>query len=152
MNAPVTADRHAARRVASARSMTRKLALQALYRLQLNEAPWQDLMTEFADADGMERADSEYFRALIEGVWRARTELDALMQPWLDREPAQLDPTEHAVLFIAIFELRERPDVPFRVIIHEAVNLARKFGGTDGHKFVNAVLDRAARELRPGER
>lgn len=145
-------DRGALRRLASARSMTRKLALQALYRMQLNEAPWQDLVTEFSDADGMDRADSEYFRVLIEGVWRTRSALDELMRPWLDRDPAQLDPTEHAVLFIAMHELRERPDVPYRVVINEAVNLAKKFGGTDGHKFVNAVLDRAARELRPHER
>jgi len=132
--------------------MARKLAMQALYRLQLNEAPWQDVITEFAAAEGMERADPEYFRALIENIWRMRTALDAHLQPLLDREPAQLDPTEHAILFVAIYELTERPDIPFRVSITEAVNLAKRFGGTDGHKFVNAVLDRAARALRPEER
>jgi len=132
--------------------MARKLAMQALYRLQLNDAPWQDLMTEFAAAEGMDRADPEYFRALIEGVWRDRELLDTSMRPFLDRDAAQLDPTEHAVLFVAMYELRERPDIPFRVVIAEAVNLAKRFGGTDGHKFVNAVLDRAARELRAQER
>jgi len=142
----------AARRMTSARSQARKLALQAIYRLQLNEAPWQDLLTEFSDAEGMDRADPEHFRSLIEGVWRNRTALDEALRPWLDREPDQLDPTEHAVLFIALQELREHPEVPFRVVISEAVNLARKFGGTDGHKLVNAVLDRAARQLRPHER
>lgn len=142
----------AARRLASARSLTRKLAVQAIYRLQLNEAPWQDLITEFSDAEGMDRADPEYFRSLIEGIWRERESLDTALRPWLDRDPAQLDPTEHAVLFIALYELRSHPEVPFRVVISEAINLTKKFGGTDGHKFVNAVLDRAARELRPHER
>jgi N utilization substance protein B len=141
----------AARTLSSQRSVARKLALQALYRWQLNECPWQDLIQEFGDAEDMPRADREYFRELIEGVWRTREALDAQLSGWLDRAPALLDPVEHAVLLIGVYELRDRQDVPYRVAINEAVTLAKRFGATDGHKYVNAVLDRAARILRPNE-
>jgi len=140
-----------ARTLSSQRSVARKLALQALYRWQLNEGPWQDLVQEFGDAEDMPRADREYFRELVEGVWRARAALDAELSSWADRGPSLLDPIEHAILLIGVYELRHRPDVPYRVAINEAVTLAKRFGATDGHKYVNAVLDRAARVLRPNE-
>src|SRR5271154_4460336 len=107
------------------RSVARKLALQALYRWQLNAAPWQDLVQEFGDAEDMARADREYFRVLVEGVWRSREDLD----------PRLLDPIEHAVLLMGLYELSSQPDVPYRVAINEAVGLAKRFGATDGHKF-----------------
>ena len=134
-----------------ARTVARKLALQALYRWQLNACPWQDLVQEFGDAEDMARADRDYFRALIEGVAGAVDALDARLAALADRRPDLLDPIEHAILLIGVYELAARPDVPYRVAISEAVGLARRFGATDGHKFVNAVLDRAARELRPAE-
>jgi transcription antitermination protein NusB len=134
-----------------ARHLARKLALQALYRWQLNDCPWQDLVQEFASDADMPRADAAYFQALIEGVCAARSEFDAALAPLLDRKPAELDPVEHALLLIGSYELQHRPDVPFRVVISEAVSLARRFGATDGHKFVNGVLDRAARLWRPDE-
>jgi transcription antitermination protein NusB len=139
------------RTLSSQRSVARKLAMQALYRWQLNEGPWQDLVSEFREAEDMPRADGEYFRELVEGVWRAREQLDSDLASWTDRGPALLDPIEHAVLLIGVYELRHRQDVPYRVAISEAVGLAKRFGATDGHKFVNAVLDRAARALRPNE-
>ena len=131
--------------------MARKLALQALYRWQLNQSPWQDLVAEFSSADDMAHADREYFRVLIEGVCGSHAALDAELAAWMDRPPQQLDPVEHAVLLIAAHELERQPDVPYRVVINEAVSLTKRFGATDGHKFVNAVLDRAARTLRPHE-
>ena len=131
--------------------MARKLALQALYRWQLNQSPWQDLVAEFSSADDMAHADRDYFRVLIEGVCGSHAALDAELAAWMDRPPQQLDPVEHAVLLIAAHELERQPDVPFRVVINEAVSLTKRFGATDGHKFVNAVLDRAARTLRPHE-
>jgi N utilization substance protein B len=131
--------------------VARKLALQALYRWQLNQSPWQDLVAEFSSADDMAHADREYFRVLIEGVCGSHAALDAELAAWMDRPPQQLDPVEHAVLLIAAHELERQPDVPFRVVINEAVSLTKRFGATDGHKFVNAVLDRAARTLRPHE-
>jgi N utilization substance protein B len=140
-----------AREFSGTRSVARKLALQALYRWQLNACPWQDLVQEFGDAEDMPRADADYFRALVEGVWRTRDELDARLAALADRAPGLLDPIEHAALLIGLYELSARPEVPYRVAISEAVSLAKRFGATDGHKFVNAVLDRAARELRPHE-
>ncbi len=142
---------HAARFASGAKSLARKLAMQALYRLQLNEAPWQDLIQEFATEEGMDKADDEYFRELVQSIHTARTALDADLAGWMDRSPAMLDPIEHAVLLIGTYELKSRPEVPYRVVINEGVSLAKRFGATDGHKFVNAVLDRAARTLRPHE-
>ena len=140
-----------AREYSGTRTVARKLALQALYRWQLNACPWQDLLQEFGEADDMARADREYFRALIEGVWRTRLELDTQLASLADREPRLLDPIEHAILLIGLYELTALPEVPYRVAINEAVALAKRFGATDGHKFVKAVLDRAARVLRPAE-
>jgi transcription antitermination protein NusB len=141
----------AAQHPSGARSVARKLALQALYRWQLNECPWQDLVAEFADAEDMPRADREYFRTLVEGVIRERAQLEARLGAWCDRAPRLLDPIERAILLIGLYELGFEPQVPYRAAINEAVGLAKRFGATDGHKFVNAVLDRAARELRPHE-
>jgi transcription antitermination protein NusB len=140
-----------ARFTSGAKSLARKLAMQALYRLQLNESPWQDLIQEFATEEGMDRADDEYFRELVQAIHGARTALDEDLAAWMDRSPAHLDPIEHAVLLIGAYELKSRPEVPYRVVINEGVSLAKRFGATDGHKFVNAVLDRAARTLRPHE-
>jgi len=134
-----------------ARSVARKLAMQALYRLQLNEAPWQDLLSEFAAEEDMARADREYFDEIVRAVVESRPALDEQLKDWADRAPAELDPVEHAVLLIGVHELAHRPDVPWRVVVNEAVSLTRRFGATDAHKYVNAVLDRAARVLRPHE-
>jgi transcription antitermination protein NusB len=138
-------------RSSGARTVARKLALQALYRWQLNSCEWQDLVQEFATEPDMARADAGYFQMLVSGICGARETLDENLTPLLDRPPSQLDPVEHAVLLIGGYELQHRPDVPFRVVINESVGLAKRFGATDGHKFVNGVLDRAARLWRPLE-
>lgn len=135
----------------AARSVARKLAVQALYRWQLNAAPWQDLAQEFDQEPDMAKADRGYFLGLIEDIARERDALDELLAGWQDRSAAALDPVEHAILWIGVAELRSRPETPWRVAINEAVALARRFGGTDGHKFVNAVLDKAAHALRGAE-
>jgi N utilization substance protein B len=144
--------RPAAARGNAARVLSRKLALQALYRWQLNPCPWQDLMSEFELAEDSARADREHFESLVRGVCEHSAMLDAELTGWCDRPAAQLDPVEHAALLIGLQELHAHPEVPFRVAISEAVGLSRRFGATDGHKFVNAVLDKAARALRPDER
>jgi transcription antitermination protein NusB len=136
----------------AARALARRLAVQALYRWQLNAAPWQDLVTAFATDADMARADGEYFRALVRQAIDDHAALDEALTPFLARAATMLDPVEHAVLLIAAVELRHQPQVPFRVVIDEAVGLARRFGATDGHKFVNGVLDRAARAWRVDER
>jgi transcription antitermination protein NusB len=141
----------AQRYASGAKSLARKLAMQALYRWQINDAPWQDVVSEFATEEGMDRADNAYFRELVEGVCGLRVALDSELATFMDRKPEHLDPIEHAVLLIGAFELKSRPEIPFRVVISEGVSLAKRFGATDGHKFVNAVLDAAARTLRPHE-
>jgi N utilization substance protein B len=135
----------------AARQLARKLALQALYRWQLNPCPWQDLMQEFDLAEDAPRADREHFRSLVQLICEDETALDAQLATWCDRKAAELDPVERAALLIGVQELRAHPEIPYRVAITEAVNLSRRFGATDGDKYVNAVLDRAARELRPHE-
>ncbi len=135
----------------AARSVARKLATQALYRWQLNDSPWQDLAQEFDLEPDMAKADRGYFLGLIEDIAREREVLDQLLAGWQDRSAAALDPVEHAILWIGVAELRSRPQTPWRVAISEAVSLAKRFGATDGHKFVNAVLDKAARALRGAE-
>lgn len=136
----------------AARALARRLAVQALYRWQLNAAPWQDLVNEFATDTDMARADRDYFRALVQQAVEQSAALDVALGPFLARSAAVLDPIEHAVLWVASVELQGQPQVPYRVIIDEAVGLARRYGATDGHKFVNAVLDRAARTWRPDDR
>ncbi|HEY2592214.1 MAG TPA: transcription antitermination factor NusB [Steroidobacteraceae bacterium] len=143
-----------ARRISSLsvrRSVARKLALQALYRWQINEGPWQDVVHELESSEDMPRADREYFRNLVRAICETHAELDAELAAWTDRKPRELDPIEHAVLLIGVHELKSHAEVPYRVVLSEAVGLAKRFGATDGYKFVNAVLDRAARALRPHE-
>lgn len=135
----------------AARALARRLAVQALYRWQLNTAPWQDLVTEFASDADMARADGEYFRTLVQLAVEQCPQIDVALTPFLARSPSLLDPFEHAVLWVASVELQHQSQVPYRVVIDEAVGLTRRFGATDAHKFVNAVLDRAARSWRANE-
>jgi len=134
-----------------ARSLSRKLAMQALYQWQLAGQSASELRLQFATEEGYDDAEQEYFSELVGGVTASVVSLDSTLQPLIDRPLGQLDPVERAVLWIGLFELLHRPDVPYRVVINEGVELAKRFGATDGHKFVNAVLDRAARELRSAE-
>ena len=138
-------------RSSAARALARKVALQALYCWQLNLSPWQDLLAEFKATEDGPRADPEHLQWLLQSICTDITELDAALGAWTDRPSAELDPIEHAALLIGIQERRASPELPYRVVISEAVSLARRFGATDGHKFVNAVMDRAARVLRPHE-
>ena len=133
------------------RAVARKLAMQALYRWQINASPWQDVLNEFAAEEDMRKADRGYFKQLVTDICGASDSLDVALTAWMDRKPTELDPVEHAVLWVGAHELKSAPDVPFRVVINEAVGLAKRFGATDSHKFVNAVLDQAARALRPDE-
>jgi N utilization substance protein B len=138
-------------RSSRARSLSRKLAMQALYQWQLAGQSASELQSQFAAEEGYGDAEEVYFAGLVDGVTTSVAVLDTRLQPLIDRPLAQLDPVERAVLWIGMFELLHRPDVPYRVVINESVELAKRFGATDGHKFVNAVLDRAARELRSAE-
>jgi len=134
-----------------ARSLSRRLALQALYQLQINPRSWQDTHRQFADDPEAERVDRDYFQELIEAIAPSSEALDAQLTKFGEIAPAELDPIEHAALWLGLHELAAHPELPYRVVLSEAVELTKRFGATDGHKYVNAVLDRAARELRPLE-
>ena len=134
-----------------ARSHARRLALQALYQMQINPRPLAAVQSEFAADPEAERVDIDYFRALMTAIEPHREALDRRLAALCEIPPQQLDPIEHAVLWLGMHELESHPELPYRVALAEAVELAKQFGATDGHKFVNAVLDRAARELRPHE-
>jgi len=139
-------------RAARARSLARKLAMQALYQWQMTGQTAAELRNQYAEEEGYGDADAEYFRELLQGVTDGAAVLDGTLAGLIDRPVEQLDPVERAVLLIGLYELGQRLDVPWRVVINEGVELAKRFGATDGHKFVNAVLDRAARSLRAAER
>ena len=138
-------------RATRARSLARKLAMQALYQWQLTGQSAAELRNQYAEEEGWGDADADYFRELLSGITEGAAGLDAALAGLIDRPVEQLDPVERAVLLIGLYELGHRPDVPWRVVINEGVDLAKRFGATDGHKFVNAVLDRAARNLRAAE-
>ncbi len=125
--------------------------MQALYQWQLTGQTAAELRNQYATQDGFGDADEDYFRALLTGVTDSAAALDVTLASLIDRPVEQLDPVERAVLLIGLYELGERLDVPYRVVINEGVELTKRFGATDGHKFVNAVLDRAARSLRAAE-
>ena len=138
-------------RAGRARSLSRRLAMQALYQWQMTGQTFAELRHQFATEEEYADVDPEYFVELLQGVLEKSTELDATLGELIDRPVAQLDPVEHAVLMLGLHELQHRLDVPYRVVINEGVELAKKFGATEGHKFINAVLDRAARSLRETE-
>jgi transcription antitermination protein NusB len=131
--------------------LARRLALQALYQLQINPLPWPDIQRQFALDPEAERVDLEYFRGLFAAIAPNREALDLQLVGLCEIPPQQLDPIEHAVLWLGLHELQSHPELPYRVALAEAVELTKQFGATDGHKFVNAVLDRAAKESRPHE-
>ena len=134
-----------------ARSLARRLALQALYQLQINPLPWQDIQLQLAKDPEAQRVDLAYFHYLLEAIAPNRAALDVRLATFSEIAPQELDPVEHAVLWLGLHELEARPELPYRVALAEAVRLAKQFGATDGHKFVNAVLDKAAQVSRPHE-
>lgn len=136
-----------------ARSKARRGALQALYQWQLaGDDSLASIETEFLAERELRDIDAEYFHELLTEVGRHRDEYDLRIAPLLDRPLAQLDPVEHAILWLGTYELESRWDIPFRVVIAEALDLTKQFGGENGHRYVNAILDRLARELRAAER
>mgnify|MGYP002651653994 CR=1 FL=1 len=131
-----------------ARSRSRRRALQAVYAWQLSHANERDLIAQFAHEQAHEVADLEYFEDLVRGVLRHRATLDAALADYVDRGMEEVDPIERAALRIAAYELVHRPDVPYRVVINEAIDSTKRFGSEHGHTYVNGVLDKAAAALR----
>lgn len=136
----------------SRRGLARRVTAQALYQWLVNETSPELLLRQFREQDeGLGRADPAYFEALLRGVVENAQPLTLSVVPHLDRPLQQLDPVEHAILLLGAYELAHEPSVPWRVIVNEAVNLAKLFGSEEGYKFVNGVLDKLARQLRPAE-
>lgn len=135
-----------------ARRRSRKVAMQAIYQWQMTGMDLQPLEQEYRHAGALKKADEEYFRVLLRGVLLRAAELDALLAPALDRPVDDLDRVELALLRLGVFELSERIDVPYRVVIDEYVELAKGYGAEDSYKYVNGVLDRLATTLRAAER
>jgi len=133
----------------AARRKARKLAVQAIYSWQLSENSMSDIEAQFLTDNDTSKIDVDYFLALVRGVAGQVKTLDDALSPFLDRPLAELDQVERAVLRLAAFELRERLDVPYKVAINEAIELAKSFGADESHRFVNGVLDKASDSLRP---
>ena len=134
-----------------ARSRARRRALQAIYKWQMSGGTEQQVIAEFAHEQAHEVADLEYFEDLVRGVLKHRDDIDTALAAFIDREIGQVDQIERAALRIAAYELRHRPDIPFRVVINEAIDSTKRFGSEHGHTYVNGVLDRAATEWRAAE-
>jgi len=134
-----------------ARSRARRRALQAVYAWQLSSTGIEKLIEQFRTEQDMEVADMAYFEDLVRGVEANLGSLDEALAKYLDRDIAQVDPIERAVLRIAAYELRHRIDVPYRVVINEAIETTKRFGSEHGHTYVNGVLDHAAAEWRAAE-
>ncbi len=137
--------------LAAERRKARHYGMQALYQWHMAGASPTDIEAEFRTEYDFSHVDLEYFQALLHGVSGGVDELEAIMVPLLDRDLGKLDPIELTLLRMGIFELVNRIDVPYKVVINEEVALAKKFGATDGHKYINGVLDKAARQLRKVE-
>jgi N utilization substance protein B len=136
----------------AARSRARRRALQALYAWQLSGSHMKAVIDQFRHEQDMEVADLEYFEDLLQGVETHVDTLDAALKPYVDREVAQIDPIERAALRLAAYELKYRLDVPYRVVINEAIEVTKRFGADHGHSYVNGVLDKLAGELRAAEK
>jgi N utilization substance protein B len=135
----------------SERSRAREFALQALYQSLVGKNAVSDIDTFTRDLAGFSKSDSLHFDALLQGCTEQAAELDDLLVPLLDRKLTEISPVEHAVMWIGAYELKHCLDVPWRVVLNECVELAKEFGGTDGHKYVNAVLNGLAPRLREAE-
>ena len=135
----------------SARRRSRELATQGLYQRLLSGVPAGEIDAQLRGSQGYDKADHEHLDALLHGVIRESDELSAAIAPCLDRPIEQLSPVERAVLLVATYEFKHHVDIPYRVVINEAVELTKTFGGSDGYKYVNGVLDKLAAQLRATE-
>lgn len=135
----------------SARRRSREAALQGLYEWLIGGADTGVIDAHVREQEGFDKCDTAHFDALLHGCIAEASVIDEVLARHVDRKTSELSPVEHAVLMIGAYELRHCMDVPYKVAINEAVELAKSFGGTDGHKYVNGVLDKAAIDLRPAE-
>lgn len=135
----------------AARRKARHFAVQALYQWHMAGANLAQIEAEFRTDNDMSKVDMEYFHELLHGVPREKTLLDEKVSPLLDRRMDEMTPVELAIVRLGAYEMVRRPDVPYKVVINESVELAKTFGATDGHKFINGVLDKLAQRERATE-
>jgi len=135
----------------SARRRSREIALQGLYEWLVSGTDAGVIDAHMREQEGFDKADRAHFDALLHGCIAEASDLDGVLGKFVDRKTTELSPVEHGVLMIGAYELKHCIDIPYKVAINEAVELAKSFGGTDGHKYVNGVLDKAAADLRPAE-
>lgn len=133
------------------RRRARALAMQGLYQRHFSKSSITDIESEFIVDNDMSKVDTAYFRDLLRGVHREQAELDRLLEPFLDRPIHEVDAIELAIVRLGTYELKHRLDVPYKVVINEGIEMAKKFGGTEGHKFVNSLLDKLSHRLRLAE-
>ena len=135
----------------SSRRRSRELALQGIYQWRLTGGDIEEIEKQIREEKGVGRYDPEFFAGLLRGVLAQHVDLEAAVTQHLDRKLAELSPVEFAVLLLGAYELLKHPEIPYRVVINEAVELAKTYGGTDGHKYVNGVLDKMAAQVRAVE-
>jgi N utilization substance protein B len=135
----------------SARRRARELALQGVYEWLVGGQDLAAVEGHLMESDGFDKADRQHLHEVLHGVIDGADSLRAQFVEFIDRRPEQLSPVEHGILLIGTYELQQRPEIPYRVVINEAVELAKSFGGTEGFKYVNGVLDKVAARLRPHE-
>lgn len=133
----------------SPRRKARELAVQAIYSWQLSKNSVTDVEVNFITDNAKRRFDIEYFQLLLRGVTSSVNELDLAISPHVDRPIDDIDQVEKSILRVAVFELSDCQDVPYRVVINEAIELAKSFAADDSHKFVNGVLDKVVKLVRP---
>ena len=133
------------------RRWARRFALQALYQWEVSKSDINFIETQFLDDDNVGKVDWEYFKQILHGVPVHIEQIDKYIKRYINRKLSEVDPVELSALRVATYELMERPDVPYRVILNEALELTKSFGATEGHKFVNGILDKIAKEVRNGE-
>ncbi len=135
----------------SPRRRAREFALQGIYQWQLTGNALPAIEAHLAEAAGFDKVDREFFERLLRGTLEDAAGLQALIEPHLDRPYGSLSPVERAILLLAAYELKSHLEAPYKVVINEAIELAKAYGGTEGHKYVNGVLDKLAAVLRPAE-
>jgi len=132
----------------SARSRARELIVQSLYQMQIADHDEAELRSQFHDRPDYQRVDQSYYDSALSGICSNMEVLEKSIDDLADRPISQLDPVERGILLLGFYELQTVPEVPFKVVINESVNLAKRFGAVDGHKYINALLDRAVKQFR----
>ena len=137
--------------MSNAKSMARRSAVQALYQWQLTGYDLSEIERQFTEEHGLGKGELSYFSDLLHGVPKVLEQIDSALGEFIDRPIAQIDPVERAILRLSSFELLHHPEVPYRVAVNEGINLAKEFGATQSHKYINGILDKIARKYRAAE-